>query len=401
MTRLPTVAPTLTAGLLHRAGDDASRAALLARPAIDWTAEVRYAGDALVLPAWREATLAPPVRAALPADVDELLELVVAANGARNRGLLADFEHVAAVLNGAGTVPTAIKGIAVLLAGDWPAPAGRVCSDVDTLVRPAELPGALEALRAAGYRQLSNPYADPDVRFEPLDPRGFRNTLEHGRHHVPALTHPDHPSTVELHLRVEEAVVPLARALTMRVHDGARRTRHGAADVDLPSPAWRLAHDFVHSQLIDQRVSDGSIDWRHLLDASHLLDAGPADELAAPLVELALRERTGHRLALHAWLLREALGDARLVDALPPALWNAPRSRRCIERFGALRGAGPMRVAARLAIAADAALSARNARRWLNRLSPARLRKDHGPGALPALLRSELRYRRRARRRAT
>jgi hypothetical protein len=233
--------------------------------------------------------------------------------GARVRRLLGVAAGAIAELAGAGLPALALKGVPLVL-GYYASPGLRLMTDVDLMVRPADLPRALEALRGAGWRE--RPIPPPFLPW------------------LCALELEREGAKLDLHQYLSEhGSTPAAeRGLWAR----ARPLRVLGADCLAPSPADLLA-----------QVCLGALKFGHdrnsrwVIDAARIVRRGDVDWEV--LVEDA-------RLRRAALPLREALSylAERFAVAVPPraldALWALPAGDADRRRYRALtRDAGGRR----------------------------------------------------------
>jgi hypothetical protein len=262
-------------------GREAVREAIVRR-AVRWEAVVRLASEHLVTPTLYRALADQDLLPALPTEVSSYLEAVHELNGVRNRQIAAQLQELVALLNVAGIEPVLLKGVAYLQGNLYRDPAARVIGDIDLLVAREELPAAVAALTAEGYRAAG-----------PADPGGSQH------HHVP-LARPDDIAAVELHVEpVVAAFAELLPAARLR----ARAERAGADNLRwlLPAAQHLVIHNIVHAQLTDRHYWCGRAPLRPLCDLARLCRPGAA-ALDWPEA-LAGFERAGYGSACRAWLL--------------------------------------------------------------------------------------------------
>jgi hypothetical protein len=201
-------------------------------PGHDWEGLIRAASRELVLPALSDRLRQIGVQP--PPEVAEFLATVEDLNCARNFRILEEMKAIAAILNGVGIEPVALKGAAFLLAGVYPKPGCRYLCDLDLLVPHSDLGAAAEALERDGYRQDAR---DAMARF---------------RHHYPQLQRPCvdgfGSAPVELHHS-------LGHGISRKILSGEEMLRGSqvaewnGVRIRVPSPEHLATHLILHSQI--------------------------------------------------------------------------------------------------------------------------------------------------------
>ncbi|MFO0972187.1 MAG: nucleotidyltransferase family protein [Phycisphaerae bacterium] len=213
----------------------------------------------------------------------------------RTRQLL----HRAAVVSGAlaeaGLPAIALKGL-VLATTVYPAPGARLMTDIDLLVRPADLAAAEALLDRLGY-------------VVAVDER-FARRLRWTHHHLPPRRHPTFGDVIELH----HGLVPRSAKYPIDVEALWRDARPLAPLPDLGalSDADLLVHQMLHllhSSPVAGRLRD-LLDL-HLIAAGRFTDAGAWEALA----ERAARFGLTRTLAIAAHLM------TRVFETAVPLGW--------------------------------------------------------------------------------
>jgi hypothetical protein len=255
----------------------------IGRSEVGWEAVVAAASRHLVTPTLYRSLGDKALLDVLPAEVRSYLEAVHALNGERNRRLADQLLEIVAVLNRAGIEPVLLKGIGYLFADLYRDPAARVIGDIDLLVTGDELPAAVAALAAQGYREAG--------------PEDYSFAAHH--HHTPLVC--DHGvAAVELH---DETVAPPFTPLlpAARLHRGARPVTTGGRRFHLPAPQDQLVHNIVHTQLVDRHYWLAQVPLRPLSDLARLRMAGDAQVDWREI--LTTFDRIGLGSACRVWLM--------------------------------------------------------------------------------------------------
>jgi len=215
----------------------------------------------------------------------------------RARRLLGAFATIHDTLSTRGIEPTVLKTLHTW--SYFPEPGTRPCADIDLLVRPAELPGASSALRAAGLREIRSTSRPWRSEWREANARPELHSLD--------LDHADNPWTLDLHIALDRFYF---RGRWARFGDATFqfRDRHQVAGrrvVVLAHPllaAFLAVHagygmDTVRLVRIVELVlvlrrdaATGALDWNALGDLLH--STGTA-RFAWPALELAERLAPG------------------------------------------------------------------------------------------------------------
>jgi len=250
----------------------------------DWWALLRIAGAF-----WLTGALAWRFRehgltANLPAAVRDY------ADGAAELATLRALEQcrqvrrVALRLNDAGITPVVLKGTAAHLTRLYPDPGIRLCSDIDLLVPPAQLPEAVSVLRRAGYSEM-------ETEPEGLDASRMK--------HHPRLSHPEESFGVDLHQYAVDIGFRSVLNTEAILADAAILPGERNAML-LPSLDHRISHCILHL-MADYRAGR-HVALRQLLELRQLaLHGGAAPDW--PRIAGSFRQ-AGHRAAFeHALIL--------------------------------------------------------------------------------------------------
>jgi hypothetical protein len=273
-----------------------------------WTDILTLANQSLVTPQLARAL--ETCRDVVPDEIQAFLDEVLRRNRERNHRLWSQLNEATAALNAHGVEPGVLKGAAGWIAAP-DAAFDRLMSDLDLLVRPAQVETAMTALSAAGF-ELAGRYSGPAVHV----------VAEFGR--------PQDPGYIDLHQRAPgpPALAEAAATVTRR-----RRTRIPGGWVEAPDAASQLLHLVLHDLFHDGGYWRGGFDLRHLIDAAAL----------APQIDVEgwtwLKEACGSDLvrgALDAYLL----AAHRLIGGFTLGATSA--SARRTERRWILQYARPV-----------------------------------------------------------
>ena len=183
-----------------------------------------------VLPMLAQQARNRDLTAAIPAEIQEVLQAAETLNQDRNRLMLSESVHIARLLNQIGIRPVALKGLAYLISGVYRGDSGsRYLHDIDLLVPKSQAAAAFDHLLANGYGENHADY------FASI------------RHHYPGVSRSGMP-TLELHTQVAlgvcDRILP-ADALVA----GAKPVSMNGVDFLIPSPTHLAVHLILHSQL--------------------------------------------------------------------------------------------------------------------------------------------------------
>ena len=218
-----------------------------ARDAGEWRHLYGFATAHLVAPTLYAVLAARGRLDWLPAEVRVALAVLHQLNAEHNARLRALLHETTARLNAVDVRPIALKGaIALLSEADPladPLAGARMLGDLDLWVGDADLPAAIQALRAGGFRLPDNLH--PNVWLLPP------------AHHAPPLLHPSGSGYVELHRHVLSARVPAGVLTGAQLTGAAHWLAWRGVQLGVPDLASRLIHNALHQQISDQAfVSD-------------------------------------------------------------------------------------------------------------------------------------------------
>ncbi len=299
------------------AGNHVQLRATLAAPGWSWPDFLAAATAEALLPALHSRFTELNLLDSLPMEVAEFLLAVESGNRERNAAVLEELGHAVALLNQAGIEPVLLKGAAYLTAGVYPDPATRYLCDIDLLLPESQLPDAISALAANGYRAETG--SDPFVEF---------------RHHHAPLSRPGR-APIELHYAVslgKSARILPAGEIAARSRPTQLAGGSTGLHVRIPSPEHLTTHLILHSQMhhsYDQRI------WPPLRAMADLaaLDAHFGPEIDWHSIEWRFHRAGEHgALVLHLMQICSTLGMASPIAPDPAALTRFRWTRRRILR---------------------------------------------------------------------
>lgn len=186
----------------------------------------------------------------LPAEARERLFKTYLLNTLKNKGLREQAIKAVRQINAIGIEPILLKGGISLFVKTFDDPGSRVMVDLDILVPKASAEACWNALLDMGYLPIAdNPHFHVNY---------------HNHHHLRPLYRPGEQGVIELHR--DALPNSAARILpTQRIWDQAEPVvdESGIA-LRVPSPAHRILHNLLHSDLINQTYARGLIALRSL-----------------------------------------------------------------------------------------------------------------------------------------
>ena len=223
----------------------------------EWEEVLRLSSSHLVTPQLRWALREQGLFTELPPDVADYLDAVYALNLERNGECENQLEQLIPVLNSLGVQPALLKGGAAIVGGLYPTSGERMITDLDILIPAKGLSAILNKMEAMGYQAL-------DSHSELATTGGWQALC----HHYPPLFCPGLPSTIELH--VEPVDLPFFKLLSSDefLRDAVTLKWRGG-DCLIPSPTHFVAHNIIHSFLVNTRGKLEVISLRQLFEFVH------------------------------------------------------------------------------------------------------------------------------------
>jgi len=242
-----------------------------------WPQVLRFTDAHLVTLAFWAALIRKGVLTNIPNEPQQYMSSLYRLNARRNSSLSTQVEEAIRVLNGCGIVPVLLKGAAYLKEGIYRDPAARIFSDLDLLIREAEIPMALETLNGIGYR---------------ANEEGMDYYTEH--RHVPPIFRPGDYGAIELHRRCVRRNLEDVLQHEAVWECSVEKNREGM-QYRVLSPTHMVMLSFLHSHIIDRFGETFTIGLRPIQDLLALDTAYGRfidwDEIHAQLNERGLRKR--------------------------------------------------------------------------------------------------------------
>lgn len=228
---------------------------------VDWDNVIALANESLTVPSLAVAVGKSASANDLPDDVRQYLSVIHERNAERNRRLMAQATEAVTCLNRIGIEPLVMKGAAILLGEPRDDVGARILTDLDILVRPADVEASIGALQGIGY----------EVRLT----AGRGSWPGNPRFHLPTvLERPTDVGSIDLQCRPRG---PASFSDIEWLYGHSRRIALDGGYLHVPSPFAQIVFLILHDQFQDGDYWRGLIDLRHLLDMAKLARAGDID----------------------------------------------------------------------------------------------------------------------------
>jgi hypothetical protein len=225
---------------------------------IDWDEVIKLANKSLTITSLAAAITKLARTEDIPEDVRVYLALLYERNVQRNSRLLNQLKEAVTCLNSADIEPVVMKGAAILLAQKQGEIGARILTDLDVLVRPADMSGAIRALRRIGY----------EIRVAV----GSGSWPGNPKFHLPAvLVRPTDAASIDLQCRPRG---PASFSDIEWLYHNSIQMAFDGGDVFVPSPFAQIVYLMLHDQFQDGDYWRGLIDLRHILDIANLARLG-------------------------------------------------------------------------------------------------------------------------------
>src|SRR5262245_23700871 len=212
-----------------------------------WPQVLRFTDAHLVTPAFWAALVRKRLLPNIPNEAQQYMSTLYRLNARRNSSLSTQLDEAIRVLNGCAVVPVLLKGAAYLKEGIYRDPAARIFSDLDLLIREAEVPMAVETLKGIGYR---------------ANEEGM-NYTEH--RHVAPIFRPGDYGAIEIHRRCVRRNLEDVLQHEAVWECSIEKNREGL-HYRVLSPTHMAMLSFLHSYIIDRFGETFTIGLRPIQD---------------------------------------------------------------------------------------------------------------------------------------
>jgi hypothetical protein len=281
---------------------------------VEWQGMLSLSSAHLVTPWLRRAFQARGLISGVPEHVSEFLDAVYALNLESNRRYQGQLAQLIQSLNKMDVRPVLLKGAANLVSDLYPTPGERMIGDIDVLIPPSKLAGAVEHLCVSGY--------------QPVTAEGEYPTAESLQlHHYPPIYSLDWPAPVELHIQPVHLWAGQLLSSEEVIRDATPLHWRGG-DCLLPSATHFIMHNVIHAFVVDVKE-------RGFLSLRQLFEFAYAVQRYNQWIDWAAIQHRfdclGYRSALRGYVVL-----ANACFGVPPALkiggWS--RLRRRFYRIG-------------------------------------------------------------------
>jgi Uncharacterised nucleotidyltransferase len=240
-------------------------------------------------------------RIAVPSEVRNYLDTILAFNGRRNEALLEGLARIVGALNAIGIEPVLLKGSARLIEASYPAPTLRFLGDLDVLIQAERSASAVVALQSIGF------HTNADDELPP------------SHHHLQMLHERETGVGVELHTDVLGGA-GAAVISTGWFYKGTKSHQFRDLQIRLPDATRSAGHNIAHDQIFHLGYQRTRVELRQLLDLAMIRRAFESAIDWAELDERFCRIGLGEVLATYLNFAEVLLGQPA------PPLRHAPRA---------------------------------------------------------------------------
>jgi hypothetical protein len=271
---------------------------------VDWDAVITLAAQELVAPELYARLGKHGHAGAAPPDARDFLKEIHTRNRMRNARLGETLRDVLAVLNDVRIEPVLLKGCATWASHEgrieW-STSDRMITDLDLLVKGADIDRAAEALLGAGFAIFK------DERLKSDHP-----AVDLGR--------PSDVGMVDLHARAPgpagvDAIDTLVTRCVPVALDGLKALA--------PPPALQVLIGVMHDQFVDGNFWRGGFNLRHLLDVDRLADRVDWTALRSFVIAPVVRTALASQL-----IAAQRIAGAAVPDVFARDAWGALHYRR-------------------------------------------------------------------------
>ena len=214
---------------------------------LDWKRLMLIASGHFLTPSLYLALQRRDLLDIVPVEIKGFLQANDLLNRERNAILFEQLITVTRQLNTIDIQPLLLKGANCLLPDQYPESEGRVMGDLDLLVPKHRIEDSIQSLAKLGYN------------FPPKTAR----ILYAGCHHLPPLSHSEHPVLLEIHRDVyPRHVKPIFSTADM--WESARKVEFSGTHALVPDNSLRILHNVVHARLHHRHHRNFVLDMRQL-----------------------------------------------------------------------------------------------------------------------------------------
>jgi hypothetical protein len=218
----------------------------------DWGVLLQLADAYHVSPALCVSLKRKGVIESLDTEVHDCLEGIYELNCYHNKTLKKEALNVIRLINTKQVQPVLLKGMAGLMTGLYSDDGERIIGDIDLLVEQSELSEVLRVLLDHGY------YCEKEIYDKVFSATFYTHEL--------TLMTESWSAKIDLHVRPTGPSGNNAFVSTQGAKEQADEVEIEGSHFLLPSPLFRLMHNFYHAQYLDRAYLDGSVNLRQLLD---------------------------------------------------------------------------------------------------------------------------------------
>ncbi len=245
----------------------------------DWEAVVYCSGEHWVTPALWFSLKKKGILPRLNLEMRDYLELIYDLNLTRNEKITKQLLALLPDLNASGIEPVLLKGIASLVGGLYESPGIRVLGDIDILIPEEKLTIATQIMLDHGYS------------YTPM----LHEEIVREHRHLPAFIHDNQPVAIEIH-RYPVALKHNGWVNNEAAWRGSTKVLIKTGTVILPTPEFRLLHNFCHCQLGDRGYVKAYINARQMLEWVVL-----RDKYEKQFNWVSIQERVANNDSIAAW----------------------------------------------------------------------------------------------------
>ncbi len=245
----------------------------------NWDHIIYSSGQHLVSPALWFYLQQKEISPLLNTEQQEYLKLIYDLNLSRNNQIKNQLFLLLPDFNAGGIEPVLLKGIASLLGELYESPGIRILGDIDILVPEEKLDIAKNIMLDHGYTYTPFPNQNIDVEHR----------------HLPGFVHEKYPVAIEVH-RFPVAEKHFGWVNSTAAQNDSTQLSLEMGVVRMPSPEFRLLHNFCHCQLGDRGFFRACINARQMLEWVKL-----RDKYETEFDWVSIQQKVGENSAVSAW----------------------------------------------------------------------------------------------------